>query len=280
MRPNIRRRRERSGSICGTSTAISRSQCVTTVAASARSNWRRSSISFGTPISLWSGAAASEWGSGWSNAWSSCSRCGHHYHSAEIGSVRSSRPRAAAADVSSVPAAAEAPRPAAEGVRSRRGRRVLVVDDNVDSATSLMLLLQTLGHEAESAYDGLEALEAVQRFAPDTVVLDIGLPRMNGYEVAQRLREQSDRHYQLIARQLGPAGERRAQASSINNLVKPVVLDQPRGPAETDVPTTSTRRPDPSTRLAAGMRVLHREALRAAVRRRRRGSRCGRTRSG
>lgn len=146
------------------------------------------------------------------------------------------------ADVSSAPAAAEPPRPAAENVRPRHGRRVLVVDDNVDSATSLMLLLQTLGHEVESAYDGVEALEAAQRFAPDTVVLDIGLPRMNGYEVARRLREQSDRRFQLIALTgWGQQEDReRARAAGFDHhLVKPVDLDQLARLLETDASSAS-----------------------------------------
>ena len=149
------------------------------------------------------------------------------------------------ADVSSVPAAAEARRACRpRACRPRRGRRVLVVDDNVDSATSLMLLLQTMGHEVESAYDGVEALEAAQRFAPDTVVLDIGLPRMNGYEVARRLREQSDRHYQLIA--LTGWGqqedrERAQEAGFDHHLVKPVDVDQLARLLETDAPAPLRR---------------------------------------
>jgi CheY-like chemotaxis protein len=92
-----------------------------------------------------------------------------------------------------------------------------------------MLLLQTMGHEVESAYDGLEALEVARRFEPDTVVLDIGLPRMNGYEVARRLREQPDRHYRLIA--LTGWGqhedrERAREAGFDHHLVKPVDIDQ------------------------------------------------------
>ncbi len=134
-------------------------------------------------------------------------------------------------------AAPEPRRLMAEAARPRRGRRVLVVDDNVDSVTSLMLLLQTMGHEVASAYDGIEALEAAQRFEPDTVVLDIGLPRLNGYEVARRLREHSDRRYRLIA--LTGWGqdedrERAREAGFDHHLVKPVDVDQLGRLLETD----------------------------------------------
>jgi CheY-like chemotaxis protein len=70
------------------------------------------------------------------------------------------------------------------------GRRVLVVDDNRDAAESLALLLRLKRHEVQVAYDGPEALEAARRHHPEVVVLDIGLPRMDGYEVARRLRQE------------------------------------------------------------------------------------------
>ncbi len=67
-------------------------------------------------------------------------------------------------------------------------RRILVVDDNVDGAKSLSLLLQLAGHTTSIAYSGPTALERAHSFAPEVVFLDIGLPGMNGYEVARRLR--------------------------------------------------------------------------------------------
>jgi len=67
-------------------------------------------------------------------------------------------------------------------------RRVLVVDDNVDAADSLRLVLDLQGHETEVAYDPASALVAVERFAPDCVLLDIGLPEIDGYETARRIR--------------------------------------------------------------------------------------------
>jgi CheY-like chemotaxis protein/nitrogen-specific signal transduction histidine kinase len=68
------------------------------------------------------------------------------------------------------------------------GRRILVVDDNVDAAASLAQLLQLEGHESQAVYGAREALECVNSFKPEVVLLDIGLPQMNGYEVARRLR--------------------------------------------------------------------------------------------
>lgn len=66
--------------------------------------------------------------------------------------------------------------------------RVLVVDDNRDAATTLAMLLKTQQHEVHEAYDGLSALKAAIALQPDVVLLDIGLPGINGYELAQRLR--------------------------------------------------------------------------------------------
>lgn len=69
-------------------------------------------------------------------------------------------------------------------------RRILVVDDNRDSAESLAMLLKLTGNETHIAYDGLEAIEAAGRINPDVVLLDIGLPKLNGYEACCRIREQ------------------------------------------------------------------------------------------
>jgi len=66
--------------------------------------------------------------------------------------------------------------------------RVLVVDDNVDSAQSLSLLLALEGYRVECAYDGEDGLRVAARFRPQVVLMDLGLPRVSGYEVARRLR--------------------------------------------------------------------------------------------
>jgi PAS domain S-box-containing protein len=69
-------------------------------------------------------------------------------------------------------------------------RRVLIVDDSLDGAESLAMLLQVGGHETHLAHDGIEAVEAAARLRPDVVLLDIGLPRLNGYEVCRQLRKE------------------------------------------------------------------------------------------
>jgi PAS domain S-box-containing protein len=70
-------------------------------------------------------------------------------------------------------------------------RRVLVVDDNVDAADSLAMLLKGEGHDAQTAYSASTAFEAIERLRPEIVLLDVGLPQMDGYEIARRLRATS-----------------------------------------------------------------------------------------
>lgn len=67
-------------------------------------------------------------------------------------------------------------------------RRVLVVDDNVDAAESLAALLRLFGHEVDVAFDGEQALTVAPEVKPDLVLLDLGMPRMDGHEVARRMR--------------------------------------------------------------------------------------------
>jgi PAS domain S-box-containing protein len=129
-----------------------------------------------------------------------------------------------AAEAAAGPAKSFTGRPAADG-----SRRVLVVDDNVDSAESLALLLELYGHDVRLAHDGLTALEEVWASAPDVVLLDIGLPKMDGYAVARRLREEpSLAHVRLIA-MTGYGQEedrlRAREAGFDHHLVKPVDLD-------------------------------------------------------
>jgi PAS domain S-box-containing protein len=89
------------------------------------------------------------------------------------------------------PAPSETPEPPAfQRMASGRMRRILVVDDNRDAADGLALMLRVMGHETRTAYDGLESLQAAANFRPDVVLLDIGLPKMNGYEVAQEIRKE------------------------------------------------------------------------------------------
>jgi len=69
-------------------------------------------------------------------------------------------------------------------------QRILIVDDNRDAATSLSMLLKLVGHETETAHDGREAFDAAESYRPNVMLLDIGLPKMNGYDVCRRIREQ------------------------------------------------------------------------------------------
>jgi len=78
--------------------------------------------------------------------------------------------------------------------------RVLVVDDNADAAEGLAVMLRMCGHEVVTAEDGVAALQLAESFAPDVALLDLGMPRLNGYETARRIREQpSGRHMALVA---------------------------------------------------------------------------------
>jgi CheY-like chemotaxis protein len=70
----------------------------------------------------------------------------------------------------------------------REMRRILIVDDNADAAESLGMLLEARGDEVRIAYDGIEALDVEAVFHPEVVLLDIGMPRLSGYDVAKRIR--------------------------------------------------------------------------------------------
>ena len=107
-------------------------------------------------------------------------------------------------------------------------RRVLIVDDNRDAADSLAMLCETENHVTRVAYSSAEALEAAQEFRPDVALLDIGLPGMDGYELARRLRHKGDTTPLLIAiTGYGQAEDRlRAQAAGFDlHFVKPVNVE-------------------------------------------------------
>ncbi|HYU35621.1 MAG TPA: response regulator [Thermoanaerobaculia bacterium] len=106
-------------------------------------------------------------------------------------------------------------------------RRILVVDDNRDSAESLALLLELQGHEAQIAFEGPAALAIARTFNPDFVLLDIGLPGMDGYEVARRLREEgsASRLVALTGYGLDEDRQRSLDAGFDDHLVKPVSLE-------------------------------------------------------
>ncbi len=108
--------------------------------------------------------------------------------------------------------------------------RVLVVDDNRDSANTLGQLLEENGHTVRIAYDGLAALEAEAAFDPDAVMLDIGLPRLDGYEAARRMRARPRQRLLLLVALTGYGQEdnrRQAEAAGFDHhLVKPVDPDR------------------------------------------------------
>jgi len=118
------------------------------------------------------------------------------------------------------------PQPQASAPATLRTRRVLVVEDNPDSAETLKLMLQMWGHDVQTASDGATGLEAAIRTRPDTMLIDIGLPGMSGFELARQLRA----HAQLSATRLialtGYGSESdRAEATLAgfdHHLVKPV----------------------------------------------------------
>src|SRR5262249_5693493 len=105
-------------------------------------------------------------------------------------------------------------------------RRILVVDDNTDAASSLARLLEITGNETQTAHDGLQALEAAEKFRPDVVLLDIGLPRLNGYEACRHIREQAwSKGMVLVALTgWGQDDDRRKshEAGFDHHLIKPV----------------------------------------------------------
>ena len=139
-----------------------------------------------------------------------------------------------AAERASVELASPSRRPARPPRDAGTRRRILVVDDNVDAADMLADALRAGGHTVAVAYAAPEALTAVAGFAPEVVVMDIGLPIMDGYELAARLRDleagrADGRRLRLIAvTGYGQDAdrERSAEAGMDAHLVKPVDLDQ------------------------------------------------------
>ncbi|HYE93753.1 MAG TPA: ATP-binding protein [Terriglobales bacterium] len=119
--------------------------------------------------------------------------------------------------------------PAAGRTPAAAARRILVVDDNRDAAESLTLLLRLSGNEVEAAYDGLEAVEAAERWRPDVVLLDIGMPKLNGYDACRRIRAEPWGTSMLLVALTGwgQAEDKRrtAEAGFDAHMVKPVDPD-------------------------------------------------------
>jgi len=115
---------------------------------------------------------------------------------------------------------------ARDAARGPRPERILVVDDNVDAAESLSRLLRLQAHEVRVAYDGLAALAAARDMNPDVVLLDIGLPELDGLEVARSLRARGDGPRPLLVALTGfGQAEDRARTAAAgfdHHLTKPV----------------------------------------------------------
>ena len=111
---------------------------------------------------------------------------------------------------------------------TRARRRVLIVDDNVDSADSLAMILNHSGHRAEPAYTGADALERAAAFDPEFILLDIGLPGIDGYEVARQLKGRGANARLIALTGYGqPEDVRRAREAGFDlHLVKPVDLQR------------------------------------------------------
>jgi PAS domain S-box-containing protein len=122
--------------------------------------------------------------------------------------------------------------PAAEQ-RAGHGRRVLVVDDNADSAESMCLLLELWGHQARVARDADQALALALEMRPDLVLLDIGLPVVNGFEVARRMRARPELARTTLVAMTGYGHEddrqRSREAGFVAHLVKPVATAELQG---------------------------------------------------
>jgi PAS domain S-box-containing protein len=120
----------------------------------------------------------------------------------------------------------EATAPVVEPLSGSARRRILIVDDNRDGAASLGMMLTLQGHDTRTAHDGLEALELAEVFRPDVVLLDIGLPKLNGYEAARRIREQPWGRDMVLIAVTGWGQEedkRRSMEAGFNlHMVKPV----------------------------------------------------------
>lgn len=140
--------------------------------------------------------------------------------------------------------------------------RILVVDDNRDSARSMAMMLEISGHVLQTAHDGLEAVRGAQEFDPQVVLLDIGLPRLNGYDVCRRIREQPWGKGMVFIAQTGwgkDEDKRRALEAGFDyHIVKPVnpaeleklLANLPLSPENPVIPPVST--PASNVELVAG----------------------------
>ena len=108
----------------------------------------------------------------------------------------------------------------------RTGWKILVADDDQDSAESLAMLIQLMGHDVRAAQSGLAAIDVAEAFRPDLIVLDIGMPGLDGYEVCRRIRQHEWGRAIVIAALTGWSRDedrdRSEQAGFNHYLIKPV----------------------------------------------------------
>jgi PAS domain S-box-containing protein len=131
-------------------------------------------------------------------------------------------------------------------------RRILVADDNEDSASSLALILRMLGHETKTANDGVQALEVAETFLPDVALLDIGMPKLDGYETARRMRQMPHGGKMLLIALTGWGQDedrrRSVDAGFDAHIVKPVNVAEVQGLLARMLPNEARemQRPAPS----------------------------------
>jgi CheY-like chemotaxis protein len=105
-------------------------------------------------------------------------------------------------------------------------RRILVADDNEDSALSMAMMLKIMGNDVRMARDGVEAVEAAKEFRPEMILLDIGMPRMNGYDACRRIREMDFGRDVIIVALTGwgqDEDKRRSKEAGFDrHLIKPI----------------------------------------------------------
>jgi PAS domain S-box-containing protein len=117
-----------------------------------------------------------------------------------------------------------------QSLPTRAKQRILVVDDNLDSATSMAMMLELLGNEVRAAHDGLQAIKEAEQYRPDVVLMDVGMPRLNGHEAARRIRAAPWARDVVIIALTGWGQEndraRSHEAGCDGHLTKPVSLPE------------------------------------------------------
>ena len=132
-------------------------------------------------------------------------------------------PRAVRVDI---PREKAAPQPAAQPAAEVAGRRVLIVDDNLDACETLAMMLELLGQETRQAHEGTGALKAAQEYKPELIFMDIGLPGLTGHEIVERMRGELGMKDTYIVALSGYGTEEDRRKSLVagfdNHFVKPL----------------------------------------------------------